>query len=178
MEYQLTKEDQLFLDKIEREEKEMLWKFYDLTKSDANCPKNPYLLQPKNLRLVSYEILPNKRVKLNIGYIGTWSGYVSSTKRMSYNQYIIGTLFCEQVEFVKDVDFNEKGTITIPFFSKSKILNLPIKNTHNVSIKCKSIRVKNIDIYVNNNEGKFILDEIYREKLSGLLENNNSKENV
>ena len=38
----------------------------------------------------------------------TWSGYVSSTKRMSYNQYIIGTLFCEQVEFVKDVDFNEK----------------------------------------------------------------------
>lgn len=30
MEYQLTKEDQLFLDKIEREEKEMLWKFYDL----------------------------------------------------------------------------------------------------------------------------------------------------
>lgn len=69
MEYQLTKKDQLFLDKIEREEKEMLWKFYDLTKSDANCPKNPYLLQPKNLRLVSYEILPNKRVKLNIGYM-------------------------------------------------------------------------------------------------------------
>jgi hypothetical protein len=38
--------------------------------------------------------------------------------------------------------------------------------------------VKNIDIYVKSNEGKFILDEIYREELSGLLENNNSKENV
>ena len=74
-----------------------------------------------------------------------------------------------------------RSRVQIPlrlFFSKSKILNLPIKNTHNVSIKCKSIRVKNIDIYVKNNEGKFILDEIYREKLSGLLENNNSKENV
>ena len=30
MEYQLTKETSYFLDKIEREEKKMLWKFYDL----------------------------------------------------------------------------------------------------------------------------------------------------
>ena len=43
-------------------------------------------------------------------------GYVSSTKRMSYNQYIIGTLFCEQVEFVKDVDFNEKVPLRFHFF--------------------------------------------------------------
>lgn len=174
MEYQLTKADERFLAKMEREEKEMLLKYYDLKKSDANCSKNPYLLQPEKLHLTSYEVLPDNRIKLNVGYSTTWSGYVSSTVRMNYNQYIFGTLYCEQVEFVKDVDFNKKGTITIPFFSKSKILNLPIQNTHNVSIRCKSIRVIDIDIYVKDSEGKFILDEIYREKLKSQLENNNN----
>jgi hypothetical protein len=71
-------------------------------------------------------------------------------------------------------DFNKKGTITIPFFSKSKILTLPVQNTHNVSIRCKSIRVKDIDIYVKDSEGKYILDEVYREKLRSQLENNNN----
>lgn len=174
MEYQLTKADERFLAKMEREEKEMLLKYYDLKKSDANCPKNVYLLQPEKLHLTSYEVLPDNRIKLNVGYSTTWSGYVSSTVRMNYNQYIFGTLYCEQVEFVKEVDFNKKGTITIPFFSKSKILNLPIQNTHNVSIRCKSIRVTAIDIYVKDSEGKFILDEIYIEKLRNQLENNNN----
>lgn len=174
MEYQLTKADERFLAKMEREEKEMLLKYYDLKKSDANCPKNVYLLQPEKLHLTSYEVLPDNRIKLNVGYSTTWSGYVSSTVRMNYNQYIFGTLYCEQVEFVKDVDFNKKGTITIPFFSKSKILNLPIQNTHNVSIRCKCIGVKDIDIYVKDSEGIFILDEIYREKLRSQLENNNN----
>lgn len=174
MEYQLTKADERFLAKMEREEKEMLLKYYDLKKSDASCPKNPYLLQPEKLHLTSYEVLPDNRIKLNVGYSTTWSGYVSSTVRMNYNQYIFGTLYCEQVEFVKDVDFNKKGTITIPFFSKSKILNLPIQNTHNVSIRCKSIRVIDIDIYVKDSEGKFILDEIYLEKLRSQFDNNNN----
>jgi hypothetical protein len=174
MEYQLTKEDERFLEKMEREEKEMLLKYYDLKKSDTNYPKNPYLLQPEKLHLTSYEVLPDNRVKLNVGYRRTWSGYVSSSVRMNYNQYIIGTLFCEQVEYVKDVEFNKKGTIKIPFFSKSKILNLPVQNTHNVSIRCKSIRVKDIDIYVKNEEGKFMLDEVYRENLRMQLENNNN----
>ena len=174
MEYQNTKEDERFLAKMEREEKEMLLKYYDLKKSDTNCPKNPYLLQPERLHLTSYEVLPDNRVKLNVGYMRNWSGYVSSTVRINYNQYIIGTLYCEQVEFVKDVDFNKKGTITVPFFSKSKILNLPVQNTHNVSIGCKSIRVIAIDIYVKDKEDKFILDEIYREELRNHFDNNNN----
>ncbi len=174
MEYQNTKADERFLEKMEREEKEMLMKYYDLKKSDANCPKNSYLLEPEKLHLTSYEILPDNSVKLNVGYMRTWSGYVSSTVRMNYNQYIIGTLYCEQVEFVKDDVFNRKSSIKIPFFSKSKILNLPVQNSHNVSIRCKSIRVKDIDIYVKNDEGKFILDEIYREELRIQLENNNN----
>jgi hypothetical protein len=179
MEYQNTKADERFLEKMERDEKEMLLKYYDLKKSDTNCPKNPYLLQPEKLHLTSYEVLPDNRIKLNVSYMRTWSGYVSSTVRMNYNQYILGTLYCEQVEFVKDVEFNKKGTITIPFFSKSKILSLPIQNTHNVSIRCKSIRVKDIDIYVKDSEGKYILNEIYSENLRSQLEkNNNTIDNV
>jgi hypothetical protein len=179
MEYQNTKADERFLEKMERDEKEMLLKYYDLKKSDTNCPKNPYLLKPEKLHLTSYEVLPDNHIKLNVGYMRTWSGYVSSTVRMNYNQYILGTLYCEQVEFVKEVEFNKKGTITIPFFSKSKILTLPIQNTHNVSIRCKSIRVTAIDIYVKDSEGKYILDKIHKENLRSQLEkNNNTIDNV
>ena len=177
MEYQNTKADERFLEKMEREEKEMLLKYYNLKKSDANCPKNPYLLQPEKLHLTSYEVLPDNRVKLNVGYMRTWSGYVSSAVRMNYNQYIIGTLYCEQVEFVKDIEYSKKGTITIPFFSKSKILSLPVQNTHNVSIRCKSIKLKDIDIYVKDSEGKFILNEVYTEELRNHFDNNNNSSN-
>ena len=174
MEYQLTKEDEKLIQRIEREEKEMLMKYYDLKKSDTNCPKNPYLLKPGNLQLTSYEVLPDNRVKLNVGYMRSWSGYVSSGVRMKYNQYILGTLYCEQVESVKDIDYNRKGQITIPFFSKSKILKLPVQHSHTVCIRCKSISVEDINIYVKNNEGKFILDEIYLKELKKHFENNNN----
>jgi hypothetical protein len=162
MEYQNTKADERFLEKMERDEKEMLLKYYDLKKSDVNCPKKPYLLKPENLHLTSYEVLPDNRVKLNVGYTTTWYRIVNSTMRMNYNQYIIGTLYCEEVKFVKKLNFNKNGKISIPIFSKSKILNLPIQNTHNVSIRCKSIRVKDIEIYVKDNEGKYILAEVYK----------------
>jgi hypothetical protein len=174
MEYKNTWADNRMIRKMENDERNMLSKFYNLKKSDTNCPKNPYLLQPERLHLTSYEVLPDNRIKLNVGYMRNWSGYVSPTVRMNYNQYILGTLYCEEVEFVKEVDFNKKGTITIPFFSKSKILTLPVQNTHNVSIRCKSIRVKDIDIYVKDSEGKYILDEVYSEKLRSQLENNNN----
>jgi hypothetical protein len=179
MEYKNTWADNRMIRKMENEERNMLSKFYNLKKSDTNCPKNPYLLQPERLHLTSYEVLPDNRIKLNVGYMRNWSGYVSSTVRMNYNQYILGTLYCEEVEFVKEVDFNKKGTIIIPFFSKSKILTLPVQNTHNVSIRCKNIRVKDIDIYVKDSEGKYILDEVYSEKLRSQLEkNNNTIDNV
>jgi hypothetical protein len=72
MEYQNTKADERFLEKMERDEKEMLLKYYDLKKSDTNCPKNPYLLKPENLHLTSYEVLPDNSIKLNVGYSTTW----------------------------------------------------------------------------------------------------------
>ena len=53
MEYQLTKADERFLEKMDREEIEMLLKYYDLEKSDTNCPQNTYLLKPERLHLSS-----------------------------------------------------------------------------------------------------------------------------
>lgn len=174
MEYQLTKEDEILFARIEREENEMLMKYYDLKKSDANCPKNTFFLKPENLQLTSYQVLSATSVKLNIGHIKSWSGYVSSAVRMNYNRYIIGTLCCEDVEYVKEVDYNKKGSITIPFFSNSKILNLPIQHDHNVKIKCKCIRVIDINIYAKDSEGNLILDEVFRENLRESLEKNNN----
>lgn len=177
MEYQLTKEDEILFARIEREENEMLLKYYDLKKSDANCPKNPYLLKPNRLHLDAYQVLTDNTVILKIRSCRNWSGFVSSNVRMNYNQYIFGELQCERVESIKEVNFNKKGTIKIPFFSKSKILNLPIKNINNVKIKCKKIKVNHIDIYVRNNEGKYILDEVYRKDLRANLENNDNAVN-
>ena len=171
MEYQNTKADERFLAKMDREENEMLLKLYDLKKSDINCPKNPYLLQPDRLNLASYEVLPDNIIKLNIGYSRNWSGFVTDTIRMNYTQYIFGTLFCERIESYNQVDFNKNGTIKIPFLSNSKILNLPVLNNYNINIRCKKIRVQDIDIYVKNNDGTFILDEIYREQLKIQLGN-------
>lgn len=177
MEYQNTKADERFLEKMERDEKEMLLKYYDLKKSDANCPKNPYLLQPERLHLTSYEILPDNRVRLNVGYSTTWNGFVNSTMRMNYKQYIIGTLYCEEVKFVKELNYHRKGKISALFFLKSKILNLPFQNTHNIAIRCKSIKVRDIDIYVKDSENKFILAQVYGEKLGRQLHPQNNSLN-
>lgn len=161
-----------FLKKIELQESEMLLKYYNLKKTDINCPKKSYLLQPETLQLSSYEVLPNNEVKLSVGYRITRGGCVGDIIRIHYDQYVFGTLFCEQVKFVKKKKYDKIGIITIPFFSKSKILNLPVQNSHNISIRCKNIRVKDIDTYVKDNDGKFILEQIYRDKLRGQLENN------
>lgn len=177
MEFQNTAADERFLAKLEKEENEMLSKFYDLKKSDPNCPRNPYLLQPQNLHLTSYEILPDNIVKLSIGYSKTWSGYVTNTFRMNYNQYVLGTIYCEGVEYVKEVEFNKKGSITIPFFSSAKIVNLPILNHHNVQLKCKKIYVEDVDIYVKDTDGNFILNETYLETVRKNLENNKLNNN-
>ena len=166
MEYQNTKEDERFLARLEKEEKDMLLKYYGLKKSDPNCPINAYLLKPDNLHLTSFQLLPNNVLKLNIGYSRNWSGYVTNTIRMNYTQYILGTIYCENVEMYENVAFNKKGNIQIPFFSSSKVLNIPIQGTHNVKIKCKNIRVEEIDIYVKDNNGEFKLDRDFRAEIN------------
>ena len=111
MEYQNNKENERSLEKMERDIQKMLLKYYDLKTTDANCPKNTYLLRPEDLYLSSYEVLPDNRIKLNVGYTTTWKGFVNSNVRKNYNQYIIGTLYCEEVKFVKYLNFIKKEKI-------------------------------------------------------------------
>jgi hypothetical protein len=160
----LKSQDERLIEKFEKEEKEMLLKFYNLKKTDENCPSNSYLLNPERLHLSSYKKLPQNVIKLNVGYKKYWSGYVTETIRMNYNQIVIGTIFCEEVESSKETSYNKIGTIKIPFLSKTKILNLPIQGSHNIEIKCKKIRVESIDIFVEQ-EGKLIRDKDYIEQL-------------
>jgi hypothetical protein len=166
MEYQNTAADERLIAKFEKEENDMLLKYYGLKKSDSNCPINFHLLKPENLHLTSYQVLSNNLIKLNIGYSRNWSGFVTNTMRMNYTQYILGTIYCENVETYENTAFNNKASIQIPFFSNSKILNLPIQNTHNVKIKCKNIRVEQIDIYVKDNNGEFKLDRDFIAELN------------
>lgn len=173
MEYKNTWADNRMIRKMENDEKNMLSTFYNLKKSDANCPKQPYLLKPENLFLTSYEILPNNVVKLNIGYSKNYSGYISSRFRMNYTQYVFGTLYCEQVEFLEETTFNNIGTITKPMFSNIKTLNLPVQKDFNICIKCKNIIVKDIDIYAKDKDDKFILDDDYVKQVVASLETDN-----
>lgn len=61
-------QDERLIEKFEKEEKEMLLKFYNLNKTDRNCPSNSYLLNPERLHLSSYEKLPQNIIKLNVDY--------------------------------------------------------------------------------------------------------------
>lgn len=173
MEYKNTWADNRMIRKMENEERNMLSKFYNLKKTDANCPEKAYLLEPKKLFLTSYEILPNAIVKLNIGYSKNYSGYISERFRMNYRQYIFGTLYCEQVESINEANYNNEGIITKPLFSNIKTLNLPVQEKFNVVIRCKNIVVKDIDIYAKNKDDKFILNDDYLKQVVAQLEANN-----
>lgn len=162
--------DERLIERFEKEEAEMLLKFYGLKKTDKNCPTNAYLLKPERIHLASYEILPQNVIKLNVGYKTHWSGYVTQTIRMNYNQTVLGTIFCQEVESNTETSYNRIGTIKIPLLSKTIILNFPIRGTYNVEIKCKKLRVESIDIFAEN-EGKLIRDEEYRELLKENLKN-------
>lgn len=161
--------DERLIEKLENEEIKMLKKFYDLNKTDQNCPYNSYLLYPERLHLSSYEKLPQNVIRLNVGYKTRWSGYVTQTIRMNYNQIVKGTIYCEKVESSSETIYNKKGSIKTSFLSTAKTVNLPIQDSHNIEIKCKRIRVESIDLFVED-EGKLIRDNEYREQLRLKLE--------
>lgn len=142
----------------------MLHKFYNLKRTDKNCPSKAYLLNPDRLSLSSYEIQPQYVIKLNVGYKKNWSGLVAKYIRVNYDQIVLGTIYCEEVESLNEVEYSRIGTIKIPFLSKIKILNLPVQNTYNVEIRCKKLRVESMDIFVEVDSG-LIRDDEYRDKL-------------
>ena len=162
--------DDRLIERIEKEQARMLLKIYDLKKSDSNCPKNAYLLRPDSLHLASYDELGNGVLKLKIGYKKTWSGYVTNTVRMNYNQIVLGSILCEGVEELNKVSYNRIGSIKIPFLSKNKIVNLPVNGSFNIAFKCKNLKALDIDIFVEY-DGKLILDSVYKINLSKQLEN-------
>ena len=162
--------DDRFIAKMEREEQDMLLKFYNLRKNDPNCPSLPYLLNPERIHLSSYEELGQGKLLLKIGYKTSWSGYVTNTIRMRYDQIVLGSITCEGVEELKKGEYKRIGSIKVPFLSKYKIVSLPVNGSYNIEFKCKSLKALDIDIYVEK-EGKLILDSEYREILSKELEN-------
>jgi hypothetical protein len=140
--------DDAIIAKFEKQEAEMLLKVYGLKKSDPNCPKDAYLLSPDRLHLNSYEKIGINSLKLNIGYKKNWSGYIADGIRVNYEQTILGTIICGDVEDVFEDRYNKTGTIKYSIFSSFKTLSLPVRNTHNVRIKCKNLKVESIGIFV------------------------------
>lgn len=162
--------DEELIERFEKEEREMLLKYYNLQKGDKECPSNAYLLSPDRLQLTSYETKPNGVMQLNVGYKTHWSGYVTETLRITYDQVVLGTIFCEGVEKYSESSPRKVGTIKIPFLSKMKIVNLPINNTHNIEIRCRNLKVDSIDIYVEH-DGVMITNEEYITELRVRLKN-------
>ena len=116
--------DERLIERFEKEEAEMLLRFYGLKKTDKNCPTNAYLLDPERLHLASYEILPQNVIKLNVGYKTHWSGYVTKTIRINYDQIVLGTIYCEEAESCIEIIYNRIGTIKIPFLSKTEFSSI------------------------------------------------------
>lgn len=173
MEYQNTAEDELLFEKIDREQRKMILENYGIQHTDSDYPRDPYLLNPKNLFFSSFEQFPVKNTLIiNIRYSRVYKGYVADNVRMNYNQYILGKIYCDDVEFIKKVKFNPQGTIYRPMFSNSKILNIPSYNSYNLKIKCQNIRVDKFNIFTKDADGRLISDAVFRENLKNSLDKN------
>jgi hypothetical protein len=163
--------DDKFIAKMEKEEQDMLLKFYNLKKNDPNCPTLPYLLNPERIHLTSFEEQEHGKLHLKIRYKTSWSGYVTKSIRVRYDQIILGNILCEGVEDLKKVEYKKIGSIKLPLLSKYKIVSLPFNGSYSIEFKCKILKALDIDIFVEK-EGKLILDSDYKEMLSKELEKN------
>lgn len=61
----------------------------------------------------------------------------------------------------------------MPFFSKSKVLNLPVLSKCNVLIKCKNIKAIHIDSFLKNDDGSFMPFDEHIKKLKKYFNNPN-----
>lgn len=156
--------DEEFIAKFEKEQRKLLETNYDILDGQGDYPEKSYLLKPDSIYATSYEKLGNDMVRINVGYKRTWSGYVTETMRMNYNQIIMGSLLCENVTEVEELPYEPKSKIEIPFLSKTKRITFPVQRVKNISIKCKKIYIEQIDIYVEQ-DGRLILDSEFREKI-------------
>jgi len=156
--------DEEFIAKFEKEQRKLLETNYDILDGQGNYPEKSYLLKPESIYATSYEKLGNNKIRINVGYKRTWSGYVTETMRMNYNQIIMGSLLCENVMEVEELPYEPKSKIEIPFLSKTKRITFSVQRVKNISIKCKKIFIEEIDVYVEQ-EGRLISDSEFREMI-------------
>lgn len=156
--------DEEWIAKHEREERKILETNYDLLPGQSNYPQKSYLLKPDSIYATSYDKLGQDKVRIHIGYKKTWSGWVTETMRMNYNQIVLGTLLCENVTSIEQLPYHPKSEIEIPILSKTKKIIFPMQQTDTIAIKCRKIFIEDIDIYVMH-EGGLILDSEFREMI-------------
>jgi hypothetical protein len=156
--------DEEFVEKFQKEQRKKLERNYDLLYEQTDYPENFHLVNSDKIFATSYEKLGNDKIRIHIGYKRTWSGWVTDTMRMNYNQIIKGSLLCENIIEVEELPYEAKSKIEIPFLSKLKKITFPVQKTKSVSIKCKKIFIEAIDIYVMQ-DNKMILDSEFREMI-------------
>jgi hypothetical protein len=156
--------DEEFFAKFKKEQRKLLETNYDILLGQADYPEKSYLLKPDSIYATSYEKLGNNEVRIHIAYKRTWSGYVTDTMRMNYNQIILGSLLCENILGIQELPYEGKSKIEIPFFSKTKKITFPVQRNKSISIKCKRIFIESIDIYVMQDDD-LILDSEFRERI-------------
>jgi hypothetical protein len=154
--------DEEFVEKILQDQRKILERNYDLLEEQTDYPKNANLVNPDKIFATSYENLGNDKIRIHIGYKRTWSGWVTDTMRMNYNQIIKGSLLCENIFEVEEMPYEEKSKIEMSFFSKIKQITFPVQTGKSISIKCKKLFIEDIDIYVKQ-DNKLILDREFRE---------------
>jgi len=157
--------DEEFIAKFEKDQRKLLETNYDILDGQGDYPEKSYMLNPDSIYSTSYEKLSNDKVRIHIGYKRTWSGYVTETMRMNYNQIIMGSLLCENVVDIVELAYAPKSKIEIPFLSKAKKITFPVHKIKSVSIKCKKIFIEAIDIYVMQDD-KMVLDSEFREMIA------------
>ena len=156
--------DDEFIAKFEKEQRKLLETNYGILDGQGDYPEKSYLLNPDSIYATSYEKLSNDKVRIHIGYKRIWSGYVTETMRMNYNQIIMGSLLCENVIDIEELAYAPKSRIEIPFLSNTKKITFPVQKTKSVLIKCKKIFIEAIDIYVMQDD-KMILESEFRENI-------------
>ena len=153
--------DEEFIEKFQKDERKKRERNYDLLEEQTDYPENAHLVNPDKIFATSYDNLGNDKIRIHIGYKRTWSGWVTDTMRMNYNQIIKGSLICENIFEVEEMPYEEKSKIEIPFLSKTKKITFPVHTRKSISIKCKKLFIEAIDIYVKQ-EDRLILDSEFR----------------
>ena len=156
--------DEEFIEKFQKVERKKLERNYDLLEEQIDYPENAHLVNPDKIFATSYENLGNDKIRILIGYKRTWSGWVTDTMRMNYNQIIKGSLLCENIFEVEEMPYEGKSKIEIPFLSKTKKITFSVQTEKSISIKCKKLYIESINIYVKQDD-KLSLDSEFREKI-------------